>query len=449
MTESHFSQLNRRDLFRASLMGLATGIASRNWMPAMADALAKSPTGKRHCILLWMTGGPSQTDTFDMKPGHPNGGEFKEISTKAPGLRFSEHLPKLAKWADRLGVVRSLSTKEGDHGRGTYLMRTGHQPGGPIQYPTLGSLVSKQLGSDDAELPNYVSIAPYQIFNRDAFQPGFLGPKYAALTVGATNSFQQPVANNSGYPELGVDDLNKANGVLAAQFQGRLGLLKSLQNGFVAQHQSNAPLAHQTVYQRAIRMMNSEAAKAFDLSEEPDKVRKAYGTDRFGQGCLMARRLVERGVPFVEVTLAARAPGAFGWDTHRNNFDRVKELSGILDAGWSSLMKDLHERGLLDSTTIIWMGEFGRTPKINRNGGRDHYPKAWSAVLAGGGIAGGQAYGNTGKDGLEVTDGKVDVGDVLATLCAAMKINHQSQNISKMGRPIRIAEGKPIQKLLT
>ncbi len=196
-------------------------------------------------------------------------------------------------------------------------------------------------------------------------------------------------------------------------------------------------------------MMHSEAAKGFDLSEESDKVRDRYGKSRFGQGCLMARRLVERGVPFVEVTLAERpAGGAFGWDTHINNFNAVRQLSGILDAGWSSLIRDLKDRGLLATTTIVWMGEFGRTPKINRNGGRDHYPKAWSAVLSGGGIKGGQTYGRTSKDGMIVEEGKVDVGDFLATLCTALKINPKAQNISEMGRPIRIADGKPISALL-
>lgn len=450
MSRTSTTTLSRRDLLRTSAMGLlGTGLSSVSWMPGLAESLANSKQQKRHCVLLWMAGGPSQTDTFDMKPGHANGGEFKEIPTNVAGLRFSEHLPKLAKMADQLGVVRSLSTKEGDHGRGTYLMRTGHQPGGPIQYPTLGSLISKQLGTGGAELPNFISVAPYRVFNRGAFQPGFLGPQYSALTVGATNSFQPQPAQNAGYAPLGVDDLKAAAGITAEQVDSRLGLLRGLQEGFVSKHLTEAPLAHKTVYERAVRMMKSEAAKAFDLSEETANTRDAYGKTRFGQGCLMARRLIERGVPFVEVTLAERVTGAFGWDTHRENFKGVKGLSEILDAGWSSLMSDLKQRGLLESTTIIWMGEFGRTPKINRGGGRDHYPKAWSAVLAGGGIKGGQAIGNTGKDGLEVTDEKVDVGDLLATLCKAIKIDPKTQNISEMGRPIRIAEGKAIEKLLS
>ncbi len=164
-------------------------------------------------------------------------------------------------------------------------------------------------------------------------------------------------------------------------------------------------------------MMRSEAAKAFDLSEEPAEVRDAYGRGLFGQGCLMARRLIERGVPFVEVTLGSFAGNNLGWDTHANNFAAVKTLCGELDAGWGTLMNDLEDRGLLESTTIVWMGEFGRTPQINQNGGRDHFPAAWTAVLAGGGIKGGQAFGRTSDDGMTVDDGKIDVGDLLATLC--------------------------------
>ena len=439
------SSISRRDLMRASALG-AFGCGVTGWMPALADSLAKNKkkTGKKHCILLWMTGGPTQTDTFDMKPDHANGGDFKPIKTATPGLQISEHLPKLAKLSNELGIVRSLSTKEGDHSRGTYLMRTGHSPGGPIQYPTLGSLMSKQLGDPNADLPNFISVSPYRIFNRGAFQPGFLGPKYAPLTVGATNTYGAAQPANGEYAELKVDDLERA----ASDNAGRYDLLNSLQNKFVSKHRSASPIAHKTVYERAVRMMNSDAAKGFDLNEESTKVRDRYGKSRFGQGCLMARRLIERGVPFVEVTLFERTMNGFGWDTHTNNFRRVKELSEILDAGWSSLMTDLKDRGLLESTTILWLGEFGRTPKLNRNGGRDHYSKAWSAVLAGGGIKGGQAFGRTSKDGTSVEDGKVDVGDLLATYCVSAGVNPRAQNISEMGRPIRIAEGKPIKQLL-
>jgi hypothetical protein len=443
------SIIRRRDLLKACGVGFL-GYSMSGWLPAFADAVAQDPKRKRYCILLWMTGGPAQTDTWDMKPGHPNGGQFKEIETAAAGLRFSENLPKLAKMADQLAVIRSLSTKEGDHGRGTYLMRTGHQPGGPISFPCIGSTLSKALGSNDAELPNYVSIAPYEAFNRAAFGPGFLGPRYAPLTVAATNFFQQPQQQQQqqpAYAELGVDDLRNA-GVSRAQEDARLALWQSLQDSFLKKHKSASPVAHNTVYQRAVRMMRSDAAKAFDLSEEKDDVRERYGRGRFGQGCLMARRLVERGVPFVEVSLGSAGGGAFAWDTHAQNFPTVKALSGELDAGWSALMTDLKERGLLEVTTILWMGEFGRTPKINGNAGRDHFPAAWSAVLAGGGIKGGQAYGKTSEDGEKVEEGKVDVGDVLATLCRALGVDPETKNISEIGRPMAIAEGAPIEAIL-
>ncbi len=442
------TRISRRQALQATGLGLL-GASASGWFPLLAEELAADPQRRRHCVLLWMTGGPSQTDTFDMKPKHANGGEFKEIETNVPGLRFSEHLPGLAKQADKLAVIRGLSTKEGDHGRGTYLMRTGHPPMGPIQYPGIGSSLSKELGRDDDAMPNNVSISPYRAFNQAAFSPGFLGPKYAALTVGATDVFQAAQAGqNDDYAELRVDDLQPASNVDEKQVAGRVELWRTLQDSFLSTHQLESPVAHNTVYERAMRLMNSEAARAFDLTEESDKVREAYGRGRFGQGCLMARRLIEQGVGFVEVSLGTFGGGALGWDTHRDNFNIVKSLSAELDAGWSMLMKELDERGLLESTTILWMGEFGRTPKINRGTGRDHFPGAWTCVLAGGGIKGGQAYGKTSEDGTTVEDGKVDVGDVLASLCRAVGVSPDKQNISELGRPIRIAEGRAIEDVL-
>jgi uncharacterized protein (DUF1501 family) len=207
-------------------------------------------------------------------------------------------------------------------------------------------------------------------------------------------------------------------------------------------------LAHQLVYRRAVRLMRSQAASAFDLEQEPTGVREAYGRGRFGQGCLLARRLVERGVPFVEVTLGGFEANSTGWDTHQNNFAAVKGLSAQLDAGWSTLVRELKDRGLLASTTILWMGEFGRTPQINPQGGRDHFPNAWSAVLAGGGIRGGQAYGRTSADGMTVEDNPVSASALLATLCAALGVDPATQNTNAMGRPIKIAEDQPLRDLL-
>lgn len=438
------AEIHRRDMLR--IAGLSLGMGG--WLPQLAQTMAAESKRGRHCVLLWMPGGPSQTDTFDMKPNHANGGEFKEVPTSVPGLRFSEHLPKLAAMADELAIVRSLSTAEGDHNRGTYLMHTGHRPGGPISHPTMGSSLSTVIGDDDSELPNFVSISPYTAFNSAAFGPGFLGPRAAPLTVGASDVFRpQGQPNQAGYAELGVDDLTNPD-VSRKQEDARLDLWSTLQSNFLKTHHTSAPIAQNTVYQRAVRLMRSESAKAFDLNEEPDQVRDAYGRGRFGQGCLMARRLIERGVSFVEISLRGTAGGALGWDTHAQNFARVKSLSEELDAGWATLMSELKMRGLLESTTLIWLGEFGRTPVINRNGGRDHYPRAWTSVLAGGGIHGGQAYGSTSKDGTTVEENKVDVPDLLATLAQAVGVDPETQHISELGRPIRIAEGKPIADIL-
>lgn len=444
---SRLNQIDRRRWMQSAGLGMM-GLSMSGWLPAIAEQLAADPRRRRHCILLWMGGGPSQTDTFDMKPNHENGGEFKEIATNVPGVRFSEHMPQLAKQADQLAIIRSLSTKEGDHGRGTHLMRTGQPPMGAVRYPAIGAAIAKQLASPEVKLPPYVSVAPFRGLNNEAFGPGFLGPKFAPLVVGAT-SMGSPAANQGeGFAELKVDALAPPEGVSTEQMNQRLALWKTLENRFLQQHPNATIRAHQSVYDNSLQMIESEASDAFDLSQEDDVVREAYGKGMFGQGCLLARRLVERGVPFVEVSLNNLSSGGLGWDTHANNFETVKNLSGELDSGWATLMTELKDRGLLESTTIIWMGEFGRTPKINGAAGRDHFPQAWSCVLAGGGIAGGQVYGKTSEDGMHVEEDKTSVGEVLATLCTALGVPPDTQNMSNAGRPIPIVEDSPIRRLL-
>ena len=440
------ARFSRRTLLQ-TLAASAAGLSASGWFPSFAQALAANPARRRHCVLLWMSGGPAQTDTFDLKPGHENGGEFKEIETKAPGLRFSEHLPKLAEYADRLAVIRGLNTKEGDHGRGTYLMRTGRKPLGPVKYPTIGSALAQQLGVAPAGLPGYISIGPFRAFNQEAFGPGFLGPRFGPLIVGAADVPGSMADGADGYPQLKVKDLEPLQGIAAARVQKRLALWQGLEAEFMAAHKSGAPMTHRTVYENAVTLMNSRDATAFDLAAEPDEVREAYGKSAFGQGCLLARRLIERGVPFIEVSLGTTSGGA-GWDTHADNFNQLRQLSGDLDAGWAALMKELDERGLLASTTILWMGEFGRTPRINANQGRDHFPNAWSCVLAGGGVAGGQAFGRTSEDGMAVVDGQVGAEDVLATLCEALGVPADASQESNLGRPIAITDGAPIKAVL-
>src|SRR5262245_14507750 len=442
-------RLSRRDWLKLSTTGALASCVS-GWFETLAHAAAPNPQRKRACILLWMNGGPSQMDTFDLKPGHANGGPYQEIATSAPGLKISEHLPKIAKFGDKMAVIRSMTTKEADHSRASFLMRTGYMPTGPIQYPSIGSLISKEIGKDDAALPNFVAIAPYRFFSPAAYGPGFLGPKYAPLVVGDNAQFFNPRQGLDYTSALKVQDIDLPADVDRAHASVRLDLLEEMEKEFIARHPGVSAVSHKTAYDRAVKLMKTDARKAFDLDEEKDSLRDAYGRNLFGQGCLVARRLVERGVPFVEVTHAGVNGGAFGWDTHQNNFDMVKQLSDVLDAGWSMLMSDLKERGLLDETLILWMGEFGRTPRINPGRGRDHWPNSWSTVLAGGGIKGGQAYGKTSADGMTIEEKPTTQADLLATVCKALGIDHEKQNNSNVGRPIRIVDkpGKPIKEIV-
>lgn len=437
---------DRREMFRHLGLGLM-GSTCASWLPALADQVAADPRRKRHCILLWMSGGPTQTDTFDMKPGHNNGGEFKEIATRAPGLRFSEHLPKLAEHGERIAVIRSLTTKEGDHERGTHLVRTGQPPMGAVAYPSIACSLAKELGATaESALPNYVSVAPTQQISPAAFGPGFLGASYSPALVGGAGAAPGvlPGVVTPKYAALKLDDLELPAGVGEAQAMRRMKLWNAMERRFLDDHSAASFNAHNALYRKAADMMRPEVRAAFDLSQEEDAVREKYGPGMFGQGCLLARRLVERGVPFVEVSLGA----GLGWDTHQDNFNLVKKLSEELDAGWGTLMTELSERGLLDDTTIVWMGEFGRTPVINSMGGRDHFPNAWSCVLAGGGVKGGQAYGRTSDDGMKVEEKPVAIGDVLATLCEALGVPPDTENMAMGERPIKIAEGTPIAELL-
>jgi hypothetical protein len=441
--------LSRRDWLRLTSAGVVSYSLS-GWLSTLANETATDPQRKRSCILLWMNGGPSQMDTFDLKPGHNNGGPYKPIATNVPGIQISEHLPHLAKHMDRMVLVRSMKTPEGEHERATFHMRTGYRPEGAVQYPALGALLSKELGDDTAALPNYVSVAPYTFFAPAAYGPGFLGPHYAPLVVGGGNAiFVQP---NQYEQALKVQDLAADQALAREEVDSRLDLLGALERDFITRRPGLPPKSHQAAYERAVRLMKTEAAKAFELDSEAPALRDAYGRNMFGQGCLLARRLVERGVPFVEVTLATApgVPNGLGWDTHQQNFDFVSRLCNVLDPAWSTLMLDLQERGLLDSTLIVWMGEFGRTPRINEQKGRDHWANSWTTVLAGGGLKGGAVVGRTSKDGASIEDRPVAVQDFMATICMALGLDPRKQNPSNVGRPIRLADptAKPIKEVL-
>jgi uncharacterized protein (DUF1501 family) len=421
---SRFESINRRDLLKLSAMGVL-GSSYSGWLSVLAARAAETRQRHKACILLWMDGGPSHKDTFDLRPGTDHGGPYKAIQTATPGIEISEHFPQFARLTQHAAIIRSMSTAEGAHGRAKYNLHTGYREGvGGLIYPSIGSIVSKEIGNPDAALPNFVSIG-----NR-SYGAGFLGAHY------------QPLVVND--PSRGVENLRA--GVAGGQFDSRVSLLEELEQGFNHTHRSNLNAAHQTTVQRAVTLMRDKGISAFDIANEPAATREAYGSTKFGEGCLMARRLVEGGVRFVEVNLG-------GWDTHQNNFDRVRQLSGQVDPAMSALVKDLKERGLLDSTLVIWMGDFGRTPRINQRGpvpGRDHYPRAWSSVMIGGGIKGGQVIGKTDAEAAAVTERPVNALDFLSTVCRVLGIDYEKQNHAPNGRPIRIVDrgANPISEIL-
>ncbi len=445
---------NRRNCLKTMLaLGATTGAAA-TW-PHRLAAKMRSATSRRHLIVLWMPGGPSQLDTFDLKPGHANGGPFKELKTAIPGMQFSEHLPELGKLAEHLSLIRGMQTKEGDHSRGTYLVRTGQRPGAPLRYPSIPCAIAKELSSaGDLTIPGYVSILPNAFINPPAFSSGFLGASREPLTVAGAPSYDPDAANPAGpgsseQPvDLKVDNLLPSPELDRERLQRRQQFWELLQQGYGAPQRLGPAATHDTVYRRAMQLAESELVDAFDLKHESDDTRSSYGNDAFGQGCLMARRLIERGVPVVEVALSD-GPGGLTWDTHADNFSQVKQLSQRLDRSWSRLMLELKALGLLELTTVVWMGEFGRTPQINENVGRDHFPNAWSCVLGGAGIVGGSIVGQTSDDGMEVVERPVTAADFLATLCQAVGVPPETENYSEDRRPIKIVEGTPIAEILS
>src|SRR3954451_24959823 len=272
-------RVTRRQLLRLASLGALAGSAS-GWLETLAANTAADPPRRKACILLWMSGGPSQIDTFDPKPGHANGGPFKPVQTSVPGILIGEHLPKVAREVKELAIIRGMNTKEGDHSRATYNLRTGYLPQGPVRYPALGSLVSKELEDESAELPGFVSIAPYRAISPGAFGPGFLGPKYAPLIVGERSYG----AGRAGSRAFRVDDLELPADIRRDRADDRLGLMQSLASDFQETRPGVSPASHKDAYLRAVKMMRSPAARAFELEEETASLRDAYGRNRFGQG---------------------------------------------------------------------------------------------------------------------------------------------------------------------
>ena len=442
---------NRRRCLKTLFQLGAVAGAAGAWPSRLAGAMNRA-SKRRHLVVLWMPGGPSQMDTFDLKPGTTNGGPFQELKTAIPGLSFSEHLKGISQFADHLSIIRSMQTKEGDHSRGTFLLRTGQRPGSPIRYPSFSSSLAKELASDSSTIPGYVSILPSAFINPPAFSSGFLGASCEPLTVGSNlqPSAGPPEGDNASSglaADLRVDNLAPPSRLDRLRIERRQQFWEVLQHHYGAPARPGPALTHDTVYRRAMQLAESDLVEAFDLTQESDETRSRYGLDTFGQGCLMARRLIERGVAVVEVSLSD-GPQGLSWDSHADNFTIVRNLSERLDRSWSQLLADLKQSGLLEHTTFAWMGEFGRTPQINQMGGRDHFPNAWSCVLGGAGIVGGSIVGRTSPDGMEVTEKPVSAADLLSTLSWAVGVDPETENVNEDQRPIKIAEGTPIQEIL-
>jgi uncharacterized protein (DUF1501 family) len=412
--------LNRRDVLRVGTGALFAGLVSRYLAPR--SAVAAAAPRARACIVLWLNGGPSHVDTFDPKPG-PVRGPFKAIKTRAPGMTLCEHLPRLADHGDELAIVRSMSSKEGNHARAQYYLHTGYAPNPTVVHPSLGSWACARLGAPRAELPAFVSIGG------PSFGAGFLGVQDGPF-----------VLQKAGAAPA---DVERAPGVDAARFARRLAALDAMDEQFARATGDAKVEGRREVYAKAVRLMQTPRLAAFDLSAEPEATRRAYGDTDFGRGCLTARRLVEAGVTFVEVVLD-------GWDTHRDNFDRTKALMATLDPAFAALLGDLAGRHLLGSTLVACMGEFGRTPRLNGNDGRDHWPQAWSAVLAGGAIRGGVVRGATDDDGAKVVSAPTTVPDLLATMATLMGLDPGYTTMTPAGRPISLTDdGALIRELMT
>jgi uncharacterized protein (DUF1501 family) len=396
---------------RGFLRGIAAGSAGLGWFNYLAAHAEELRKANKSCIVLWMAGGPSQFETFDPKPGAETQGPTHAIPTATPGIAIAEHWTQVAKVTRDLAIIRSMTSKEGNHGRATYLLHTGYAPSGGIVHPGFGALVAAELGPDAFDLPHFVSI------NGPSQGPSFLGVRLAPFLITDPN---RP-------PD------NLATSVSSARLQRRLGLLKELEMPFAKSGAAEQVKDHQTLYGQTAELVLSPRAKAFDLETEPAKVRDAYGRSAFGQGCLMARRLIEAGVTFVEVQSS-------GWDTHGNELASLKKLIPPVDQGMAALLEDLKLRGRLENTLVVWMGEFGRMPRINLTAGRDHFPAAFNVALAGCGVRGGLSIGATDRLGNQVAERPITVPDLFCTFCQALGIDPRKENESNVGRPLKIVE---------
>lgn len=408
----------------------AGGVMTLGWRDmVMAQAAELRKQGK-NMILLWMDGGPSQYETFNAKIGSKYQGPAREISTKLPGVKITDFWPQISQQMDKIALIRSMRSDEAEHDRAITLVRTGYSPSVSIRHPTFGSIVSRERENIEFDLPSFVRIGKPRIITRDV-DSGVLGSRYSAFKLNKAEKLPPNVLPN----------------VSPAVLRRRLALTESLDKEFAAAGAELEVQQKKAIYDRTSRFVLSPRLNVFDLDEEPAKLRDAYGRTNFGQGCLLARRLVEKGVGFVEVLSTGDRNDA-GWDTHGNGFRDTPYLSAEVDPAYTTLLTDLEDRGMLENTLVVWMGEFGRTPKIKTDGGRDHYSKGWITALSGGGIKGGQVIGATDKDGIDVSDRPVSVQDLFVSFCKVLDINPRKEYHTSDDRPVKLVEGGEVIKEL-
>ena len=424
MTDWLDERLARRAVFgriARTTLGVTLLDAIGGNLTAVAAASGKAGM---NLIILSMRGAMSHLDTFDPKPGREEQGETKPIQTKTPGVLFGEHLPKLAQQSERLAVIRSMTTETGDHQQGQYVMRTAYPVLGSIRHPSLGSWALHVQGKASRELPGYVLVGN----GNEHPGAGFLDPSVTPV----------PVAD----PALGLENTVRPAYLTEKNFNRRLALADKIDADFRRRFAGPQVEAYDQMYKDAVRLLGSVDLEAFDIAKESEQTRERYGTSPFGQGCLLARRLVEAGVRCVEVEYGK-------WDMHREIFEELPESAGNLDAGMSVLVTDLEERGLLSSTLVVLATEFGRTPRINENAGRDHHPAVFSCVLAGAGVKGGAVHGASDERGFKPDRDAVSVPDFLTTVAAACGLPYDKEFMAPNGRPFKIGGGgKPIKAVL-
>lgn len=423
MFSSRFTSdhLSRRALMKGALSTAAGGLVM-NWgglVHSTAHA-AEAKKDRKHCILLWMNGGASQFETFDMKPGRPTGGPYRPIDSNVPGIQVCELMPQMAKQMDKVAVIRSMRTSEVDHPGGIYLMHTGYRPSANVRFPELGAIVAKYQGLDGSDLPNFVKVSS----NGDA-GAGFLGPKYQPFGIGS----------EGGMPTFSTSNMD------ASKELKRHELRSFVEDRFATQTNSEVAKMHREAYEAARRLQ--KAREAFKIDAEWAKHKDLYGDSEFGKRCLLARKLIESGVSFIEV-------GQSSYDSHADNAQWHRGLVPPMEHAWAGLLEDLKQRGLLEKTLVVWTGEIGRTPSINNRAGRDHYVRCWSTALAGCGIKGGQVYGTSDENGVEVKENPVTEGDFFATIYKSMGIDPTTENLAGV-RPVPLAPfgAKVVKTLLS